>query len=100
MDIDGHEVAENMRWIAEFVLDQDELQGAARGIAKQIVSRGWHTLTECQREVFMEVASPLAKRECHCCGHELEPGELLLGGKYCASCENRIAKDEAKLARE
>jgi hypothetical protein len=100
MDIEGYEVAEEMRCIAEFALEQRCLKVPAHGIAKQIVSRGWHTLTSRQKEVFIKMAVPLTKRECCCCGNEIEAGELPLGGEYCGWCYSRIAKDEEKLARE
>ncbi|SBV98152.1 hypothetical protein KL86DPRO_11340 [uncultured delta proteobacterium] len=100
MDTTSHEVAEEMRCIAEFALEQRCLKIPFHGYAKKIISQGWRSLNQSQQEAFIKVAVPLTKRECRCCGNELEAGELLLGGKYCASCENRIAKDEAKLARE
>jgi hypothetical protein len=94
MDTTIYEHAEDMRCIAEFALENDCLEGAALGIAKQITSLGWDTLTPRQQEVFEAVALPATRRECWRCGNEIIATELCFGGEVCGWCDHQLAKDD------
>jgi len=91
--MDGqHEYEDEMCCIAEFSLDEGILEGAVLGIAKQIVGKGWLSLTSRQQEVFIQIAVPAAVRNCQRCGTEIIASELELGGTYCGWCLHQVDK--------
>lgn len=92
MDGTEYEYEQNMLDIANFTLTEDCLTGAALGIAKQIVARGWNSLTQKQQDVFTEIVVPAAKRDCQRCGNEIETSDLELGGIYCGWCQHQVDK--------
>ena len=94
MDGTENDYAEDMRCIAEFALEEECLEGAVLGIAKQITDKGWNSLTSRQQEVFNTIAISATRRECKRCGTGIAPSELCLGGDYCGWCDHQMGKGD------
>lgn len=82
-----------LKFLIEF-----ELEGAAMGITKQVLTQGLSSLSERQLDVFKTcVVDEWLTRKCKCSNHEVEGHELIFlweNGGYCSRCANRMAKDD------
>lgn len=95
MDTSAFEYAEDMRYVASFVLEHELVSSAAEGIAKQILTRGWASLSDRQKEVFELIAVPQATKKCSSCGVEVPYNELdIADGNLCSWCANVRYKSE------
>ena len=75
-----------------------ELEGAAAGITKQVLTHGLHSLSEKQLYLFKTyVVDEWLTRKCKCGDHSVEGHELIglwENDGYCSRCANRMAKDD------
>lgn len=95
MDIDEFQRADNMKYVAEYVLENDLVSGATEGIARAICGKGWHSLSPRQKEVFQEYAVPLATLKCDRCGGEIPYNELEFNdSNLCSWCLHQMDKIE------
>lgn len=92
MDTSDDDFEENMRCAAEFVLEHDLVSGPAEGIAKQVIGKGWDSLSSRQVDIFEAFVIPAATRECERCGCEIPFCELSLGGDLCSWCAHQVDK--------
>ncbi|MDT8448432.1 MAG: hypothetical protein RRB13_16190 [bacterium] len=86
--------------LSSFVSDLLEggyLEGAAAGIAKQVVDRGLESLSEKQRDVFeAQVIAKYGNQYCKKCNSKLELYEIyeaMTEDGLCGSCAHREAQD-------
>lgn len=94
MDISLFEHEEDLKYAANYLLNQEVLSGAAEGIAKRIVDKGWSSLTDKQKEVFEKFALPMAKKTCENCGCDIPYCELEFFDGICSYCAHVWSKME------
>lgn len=88
MDTSLFEFEEKMEHIAQYVLNQELVSGAAEGISKQVVDKGWSSLSKRQKEVFENYVTPLAEEKCECCGAPIPHNELDSFEGICSYCDH------------
>lgn len=96
MDISQFEYEQDMEYAARYVLENEVLSGPAEGIAKQVIDKGWDSLSERQKDVFQKYVIPLATKKCEFCEapipySELDSFEGMCG--YCAYKWNKIKEE-------
>lgn len=95
MDIDAFQHADDMKYVAQYVLENELVNGATEGIARAICSKGWHSLSPKQKEVFQKNAVPLATLQCDRCGAEIPYSELEFNdSNLCGWCLHQMEKIE------
>src|SRR5579884_2913737 len=89
---DEHEV---LKYLTEF----GHLEGAAHGIALQVLARGRESLTEKQEYVFQRfVADKFFRLECALCHGRMPTCEVVyalgMANGMCSWCSNMVSKDD------
>lgn len=81
-------------WL-EFLLKTEQLEGASEGIARQILDKGYKSLSVKQQKVFKRYIQPLMEQKCECgCDLTLEDVKIGLGRcGWCKNLEYRILTD-------
>lgn len=78
-------------------LSEHELEKAAAGITKLVITHGLNSLSEKQLRVFKTyVVDEWLMRRCKCGNHEIEGDELIglwVNDGYCSRCADRMDKD-------
>ena len=82
----------DMECVAKYILDNDLAEGAVEGIAKQLLDRGWNSLSEKQAAVFQKHAIPLATVKCADCNDPIPFSELEFGEGRCSWCQHQKEK--------
>lgn len=90
----------DMECVANYVLENDLVEGAVEGIAKQLIDKGWNSLSPKQAEVFQNDAIPKATVECANCGMHIPFNELEFGEGRCGWCQHQKDKRDREDARE
>lgn len=84
---------DQMRDVAEYVVENNCVDGAALGVARQVLANGYASLTDAQKKAF-EVARANAKPRCAECGEIIAEDELYLGGTHCDNCDHMFKQME------
>lgn len=84
---------EEYEYVANYLLENDMLEGAYAGIAKQVSGKGYESLSVKQKELFDNNIIPMIDRECKQCGGEIPYSEFD-SIPYCGWCEHQVAKLE------
>ena len=80
----------------EDLLKRNFISGAAAGITKQVLDRGYDSLSDAQKVVFDEMISKNSVEQCKFGEHDIpwsEMIEALENGGYCSNCSNNLNKD-------
>lgn len=86
----------DMECTANYVLENGLVDGAVEGIAKQLLAKGWNSLTDKQAEVFQKYAIPKATVECASCGMHIPLNELEFGEGLCGKCRHQRNREAAR----
>ncbi|HKI31380.1 MAG TPA: hypothetical protein VKA46_05905 [Gemmataceae bacterium] len=82
--------------VLRHLIDAKRIDGAVKGIVRQVLARGERTLSERQEHVFhTQVREKYLLRVCELCGDLIPVPELMASwdnGSYCASCAAILGK--------
>ena len=98
--MDSEEIREDMaeREILAYLTEHGYLEGAAHGIALQVIGKGRNSLRGDQRDVFEKfVFEKYFNLKCRLCHGEMPTSEILAAlmerDGLCSSCRNLLSKD-------
>ena len=87
-----------MRDFVKELIDQNQLEGSALGIAKQFLDQGEESLSDKQKYVFQKnVIDEFVTKECTLCRLEIAWEEMSFAydnGGFCGYCAHLLDKDD------
>jgi len=94
----NHKEESGMQDFVKELIDQNQLEGSALGIAKQFLGKGEESLSKDQRRVFQrDVIDQFVTKECTLCGSDIPWEEMIFAysnGGLCGSCYYVSNKDD------
>lgn len=86
---------EDFNGFVEELIKSSRLEGKEAGIAKQMLDKGYDSLSEKQKFVFDKAIENYTIDECQRCGEDIpwcEMFEALDNGGYCSYCQHVMEK--------
>jgi len=98
-DVDAaNENESTVQEILGYLLETDSLDGAARGIARQVIDKGLGSMSERQQVVFDRYISDYLIFECSRCHSSFPAGEVVDavadGDGLCSWCKKMVSNDD------
>ncbi|MDY3554246.1 hypothetical protein R5W24_003365 [Gemmata sp. JC717] len=85
--------------VLEYLAESGDIDGAALGITRQVLSHGRDSLSAAQETVFeRHVAGEFFRMECGLCGDRMPTNEVVYalseGNRYCSHCQHVTSKPD------
>ena len=82
--------------VLQHLLDHDELEGAAAGVARLVIDQGLGSLKGRQHDVWEIIEREHLSKECPVCSREVPLSELICldTNGACGECDHRAGKDD------
>lgn len=92
--LEEQEEQENASKWMKYLLESDSLDNdIAKGIAKQIITKGLNSLSDKQKSVYQNYILPLTQRHCDC-GANLEVEDVEEDDGLCSYCRYKLSKND------
>lgn len=86
------------REVLEYLVEYENLSGAALGVARQVIDRGRDSMSDGQLQVWDWYIAPYLKMKCRMCGSPLPASEILPAlveeDGHCCPCRNMLGRDD------